>query len=135
MHYSILLPMFSHLLWVATLYAALTLLRAPRVWGISLGKNITDLFETLEPKVNANLSNQFEWPIFFHVICLLVIFTNSVTNLYWVLAWLFVAGRLVHSYVQVFTNSIRLRGVVFVINFMAVITMWCAFVYGNIGIT
>ncbi len=129
MYDSILIPMFGHLFWVATLYVALTLLRAPRVWGVDVGKNGANLSETLEPKVSANLSNQFELPIFFYVICVLVIVTGSTSYLYSGLAWLFILGRLVHSCVQIFTNNIRLRGLVFTINFIAVISMWCVFLY------
>ncbi|WP_334050470.1 MAPEG family protein [Alteromonas gracilis] len=40
------------------------------------------------------------------------------------LAWTFVIGRVLHSIVQIFTDNIRLRGVVFTINFIAVLAMW-----------
>ncbi|WP_083777363.1 MAPEG family protein [Kangiella koreensis] len=40
------------------------------------------------------------------------------------LAWIFVAGRLIHSAVQILTNNIRLRGLVYTINFLAVLAMW-----------
>ena len=34
------------------------------------------------------------------------------------------AGRVMHSGVQVLTANVRLRGVVFTINFLAVLAMW-----------
>ena len=40
------------------------------------------------------------------------------------LAWLFVAGRVLHRPVQVFTTNIRLRGLVFMVNFLAVFGLW-----------
>lgn len=40
------------------------------------------------------------------------------------LAWVFVGGRLLHSYVQITTINIRLRGVVFTVNFVAVLGLW-----------
>ena len=40
------------------------------------------------------------------------------------LAWVFVIGRVLHSLVQIFTDNIRLRGLVFTINFVAVLAMW-----------
>ena len=40
------------------------------------------------------------------------------------LAWIFVAGRVLHSAVQILTRNVRLRGVVFTINFLAVLGLW-----------
>jgi hypothetical protein len=40
------------------------------------------------------------------------------------LAWVFVGGRLLHSYVQITTTNIRLRGLVFTVNFVAVLGLW-----------
>jgi hypothetical protein len=45
-----------------------------------------------------------------------------------VLAWVFVAGRVLHSGVQVFTANVRLRGAVFTINFLAVLALWVGIV-------
>ena len=41
-----------------------------------------------------------------------------------VLAWIFVGGRLLHSAVQILTTNIRLRGLVFMVNFLAVLGLW-----------
>lgn len=92
-------------------------------------------FDKLEGKVSSNLSNQFEWPIFFYVICVLIVSTGASHFSYIWLAWLFVAGRFFHTFVQVFTSNIRLRGLVFTINFVAVLGMWCVFVQSNVSIT
>ena len=132
MSYPILIPMFVHVIWVAILYAALTLFRAPNVWGLGKNLDASGSFGNLERKVSANLSNQFEWPILFYVICLLIISTGANHFLFIWLAWLFVVGRFLHTFVQVFTGNIRLRGIVFTINFIAVLAMWCIFVQGNI---
>jgi hypothetical protein len=40
------------------------------------------------------------------------------------LAWVFIAGRVAHSGVQVFTANVRLRGLVFTVNYLAVLGMW-----------
>ena len=76
-----------------------------------------------EPRISANLSNQFEWPLFFHVACLLFLsFQGSQAAV--VLAWIFVGGRVAHGAVQILTGNIRLRGLVFTVNFLAVLGMW-----------
>jgi len=68
-------PLLSHIIWVLILYALLTVFRAPAVWNIGSGKRNNHHWQALEAKVSANLSNQFEWPIFFYVICTLLIST------------------------------------------------------------
>lgn len=42
------------------------------------------------------------------------------------LAWVFIGGRLLHSYVQIITGNVRLRGLVFTLNFLAVIGLWAS---------
>ncbi|GAA0199308.1 MAPEG family protein [Kangiella japonica] len=119
----LLYPMFTHVLWVAFLYVLLTLVRAPAVWGFIKSKK--ESWAEVEPRISANLSNQFEWPLLFYVVCVLLVSQGSVVEPAQVwLAWVFVAGRLFHSFVQILTNNIRLRGLVFTINFLAVLAMW-----------
>jgi len=125
---SILLPVFAHLIWCTVLYGFLTLVRAPTIWGVGANQDGSNPFESLQPKVSANLSNQFEWPVFFHVLCGILYSSEAQISIFILgLAWLFIAGRLVHSLVQIFGTSIRLRGIVFTINFVAVLAMWGTF--------
>lgn len=116
--------MFFHVCWVALLYVALTILRAPAIWGVGTESGFMRSLTIYEPKVSANLSNQFEWPLFFYGCGILSIGVGIQDNYINSLAWLFILGRVIHSIVQVFTNSIRLRGAVFTINFLAVFLMW-----------
>jgi hypothetical protein len=120
--------MFAHVLLAGALYTFLTIARAPAVWGIGRRKDGSNPFESIEAKISANLSNQFEWPILFYTICILLISSGKETiHVYLWLAWLFIAGRIIHSLVHIFTNNIRLRGVVFTINFLAVFMMWVVY--------
>ena len=122
---NLLTPMFMHILLCALLYVFLTLARAPSVWGIGKNKDGSNPFADIQPKVSANLSNQFEWPLFFRVVCaLLIALSEPISNSQVFLAWVFVIGRVLHSLVQIFTDNIRLRGLVFTINFVAVLAMW-----------
>ena len=120
----ILFAIFFHVCWVVFLYAVLTVLRAPTAWGVDTKSRLLGRYAVYEPKVSANLSNQFEWPMLFYTCCLLIIHSNSADAFQCFLAWVFVAGRVIHSFVQIFTNNIRLRGAVFTINFVAVLIMW-----------
>jgi len=116
-----LLPMAAHVALAALLYAALTVPRAPKVWGIGRRADGSNPFAAIEPRISANLSNQFEWPLFFHLACLLQPVPSTAAM---VLAWTFIGGRLLHSVVQIFTVNVRLRGLVFMLNFLAVLGLW-----------
>ena len=120
-----MLPMLAQLCLVSVLYVLLTIARAPGVWGIGRRADGTNPFADLEPRVSANLSNQFEWPLLFFVACLLALLDEEAGDTAFVaLAWVFVAGRCVHSCVHILTTSIRLRGLIFTINFLAVLGMF-----------
>jgi hypothetical protein len=121
---SLILPMAAHVALAVSLYVALTVARAPAIWGIGRRADGSNPWAALEPRISANLSNQFEWPLFFHVACVLLLLQGMTGPLVIALAWVFIAGRVLHSAVQIFTGNIRLRGLVFTVNFLAVLALW-----------
>ena len=121
--------MAAHIALTSLLYVLLTIARAPKVWGIGKRSDGTNPWATVEPRISANLSNQFEWPVFFYVACLLLMQSQAVTTYAVWLAWVFIFGRVVHSGVQIFTTNIRLRGLVFTINFLATLGLWVCVVF------
>jgi len=120
----LILPMAAHVAFTAFLYALLTVARAPKVWGIGRRQDGSNPWATVEPRIGANLSNQFEWPLFFYAACLLLIQTQLESSLAVLLAWVFIGGRVAHSYVQICTTNVRVRGLVFTINFLATLGLW-----------
>lgn len=125
-------PMFTHVVWAMFLYALLTVARAPSVWRIGAKEDGTNPWATVERRISANLSNQFEWPLFFYVVCLLSLHKSQTIDSVQVwLAWLFIGGRLLHSGIQILTTNVRLRGIVFTINFLAVLGMWVRLLFVN----
>jgi len=54
----------------------------------------------------------------------LLIVLNTSGALAVALAWAFVIGRVLHSLVQIPTANVRLRGLVFTVNFLAVLALW-----------
>jgi hypothetical protein len=129
----LVLPMLVHVLLVALLYALLTIARAPAIWGIGRRSDGSNPFAAFEPRISANLSNQFEWPLLFYVACILLHLLGATGDLALALAWLFVAGRLVHTCVQICTTNVRLRGAVFTVNFIAVLGMWAVILRLSVG--
>lgn len=60
-------------------------------------------------KVSNNIANQFESPVLFYVACLALFQLNAVSAGVLVLAWLYVATRLVHGFVHVRSNYVPIR--------------------------
>jgi hypothetical protein len=116
-------PMAAHVALAAFLYVLLTVARAPAVWGVGRRPDGSNPWAGAESRISANLSNQFEWPLFFHVACLILL-QFQIGSAAPTLAWIFVAGRVLHSAVQILTRDIRLRGIVFTMNFLAVLGLW-----------
>ena len=122
---ALIVPMVAHVALAALLYVLLTIARAPAVWGIGRRPDGSNPWAAYEPRISANLSNQFEWPLFFHVGCLLLLQLQPQPRPGVVLlAWIFIAGRGLHSAVQILTANVRLRGLVFTLNFLAVLGLW-----------
>jgi hypothetical protein len=122
---NLVLAMGAHVAWLTLLYATLTVARAPAIRGIGRRPDGSNPLASYEPRISADLRNQLEWPILFYVVCLLLLVdptTNHPAHPW--LAWLFILGRILHTCVQVFTANVRLRGVVFTVNFVAVLVMW-----------
>lgn len=88
--------MTAHVALAAFLYALLTLARAPSVWGDGRRADGANPWAEVEPRISANLFNQFEWPLFFHVACLILALLDPGATAI-ALAWVFVAGRVLHS--------------------------------------
>ena len=117
----ILWPVAVHLLLLLILYAWLSLVRKQ----IRDGNGDT----ALEARVSANLSNQYEAPVLWYAIVVLIWAGDLLHGLFLALAWLFVAGRIMHTLVQTMTANVIHRGLVFTVNFLAVYGMWAVFLW------
>lgn len=127
MSHPLIIPMAAHVALAALLYVVLTVARAPAIWGIGRRPDGSNPWARVEPRISANLSNQFEWPLFFYAACLILL-QSEMSRFSIVLAWIFVIGRVLHSLVQILTTNIRLRGVIFTVNFVAVLGLWATVV-------
>ena len=123
---SILWPLLAYIAWVVLLYAWLTVARAQAVKRGEVDYSSFE-FNREEPpavaRIRLNLANQFEWPVVFYALVVVLIALGKVTLFDVIAAWVFVAGRVVHSLVQTLTDNVPLRGNVFVINFLAVLAL------------
>jgi len=67
--------------------------------------------------------NQFELPVIFYVLCLMALMTRNGDLIMVVLAWIFVATRLVHAYIHITANVVLRRGGAFFAGFIVVAIM------------
>jgi len=122
----ILWPMLAHIGLIIYLYAWLTV---ARVGAVSRGEVEYSCFvlSREEPRqaarISRNLSNQFELPVIFYAVVVLLIAVGRVNTVDIVAAWVFFAGRVIHTLVQTLTENVPLRGNVFTINFLAVVVL------------
>ena len=120
----LLLPLFLHFGLVVGLYAALTWVR---LVAVRRGEAAKDDFARADgdppasARIQRNLANQFEAPVFVWIAALVLILTAHVTIWDVSAAWVFLAGRLIHTAVQCSGDNVALRGQVFTINFLALL--------------
>ena len=128
---AILWPVTLHLALVLALFVAVSVTRMRAVREGDVPGVGHFAHKGAEPEASrryaANLTNQFELPSFFYALVALLYATDSVTGIQVVLAWVFLAGRLIHAGVQTRTDNVPLRGMVFGINFLALVAMWAIF--------
>jgi hypothetical protein len=123
---SILWPMLAHIGLTFFLYAWLTFARTKAVTSgeteyacFVLGRD-----EPLHvARITRNLANQFELPAIFYALVIVLLVAGRITWIDIAAAWVFVAGRLIHTLVQTLTDNVPLRGRVFLINFLAVVVL------------
>ncbi len=120
----LLLPLFLHFGLVVGLYAALTWARLVAVRRGDAAKNDfarADGDPPLSARIQRNLANQFEAPVFVWGAALVLILVDRVTVWDVAAAWVFLTGRLIHSAVQCSGDNVALRGQVFTINFLGLL--------------
>ncbi|MGE0061201.1 MAG: MAPEG family protein [Xanthobacteraceae bacterium] len=72
-------------------------------------------------------NNQFQLPVLFYVVMTLALITKQADLLFVVLAWVFVALRVVHAFIHVTNNRVMRRGLVFGLGWLVLMAMWIVF--------
>src|SRR6266478_464727 len=128
---SILLPLFVQ---VALTFALLFWTGGARFAAVRRGDvrpRDVALREPNWPKHETQIANayhnQLELPVLFYVLTILAIVTRHADLLLVVLAWVFVASRLVHAYIHVTDNDVNRRGPAFGLGAFVLTIMWLIF--------
>ncbi len=78
-------------------------------------------------QVTNAVANQLELPLLFYVLVILALITRKADLLFVVLSWMFVAARLVHAFIHTGSNVVQVRGPVFGVGLLILLTMWIIF--------
>jgi hypothetical protein len=78
-------------------------------------------------QVSNAYSNQTELPTLFYVLTIFAYFTHRAGTVFVVLAWVFIAFRVLHAIVHVTSNNPNLRGMLFGFGSVVLAIMWAIF--------
>lgn len=122
----LVVPFIGHFVLVVVLYIWLSVLRivATRAGRTLISDYVrANADRGLAGRVQRNLQNQFEAPVFAYAALALVLFANAATSWDAVAMWIFFIGRVIHTLVQTLSENVPLRGAVFSINFVGVMML------------
>lgn len=129
---AVLAPLFAQ---VALTFAVLFWTAGLRTSELGSGAVRPDQVALREPRwskrtlqAGNSLANQFELPLLFYVLTILVWVTRHAGPVFVVLAWLFVLLRLAHAYVHVTSNVVRVRGPLFGAGAVVLAAMWVIYI-------
>jgi hypothetical protein len=115
---------FFLLFWMGRSRIALLRSGAMKVRDIALGER------TWPPRtqqvVNA-FHNQFEMPVLFYALVGLALVTRKADLAFVVMAWIYVATRLVHAYIHTTSNRVSQRFMAFLVGAVILLLMWILF--------
>jgi hypothetical protein len=73
---------------------------------------------------NRNYMNLLEMPVLFYIVCLLIYVTGGASQIMVIVAWLYVALRVVHSAIHLSYNRVIHRLIVFAASNFVLIALW-----------
>jgi hypothetical protein len=125
--YEMFWPALAHAVLVIILYALLgirrsALVKAGKIDPEQFRENRGEPAESLV--VRNSIANQFELPVLFYAVSIILFVTQADNLPAVILAWIFVASRYAHAMVHVTSNQLRYRSPLFLLGFLALLGMW-----------
>lgn len=74
-------------------------------------------------KVSNNIANQFETPMLFYILCVVLYSINAAGLAAIILAWIFALSRYAHAYVHIGSNYVPMRFRMFLVGCLVLIAM------------
>ena len=129
-------PILAHVLLIYIVYGVMG---RRRYFAVKSGEAKVGQYKvrSTEPSssvtVANNLINQFELPVLFYVLCLVLHLTNGVNYLTLALMWIFVASRYFHAWVHLTSNNLLLRSRSFFVGAVILLVAWIWFALHLLG--
>tara|TARA_B100000579_G_scaffold432597_1_gene449712 strand:- start:323 stop:763 length:441 start_codon:yes stop_codon:yes gene_type:complete len=139
MNTEIFLPIFYMLCLTTAVFLFSTLIRIKEIY-LNDSKNAISGSEHKHPPFQQgsdilknsqrNLANLFEFPIFFYLVCVIIVITDKVDESFITLAYWFFYLRLVHSIYHIFFNQLiikngfPLRSLIWAPSTIVILLMW-----------
>ena len=83
-------------------------------------------FRPVEMPAN-NLANLFEMPVLYFALVPLLLLTAQANHIQVALAWIYVAARVVHSYVHIAVKNVPVRFLAYAVSVAVLLAMWIGF--------
>jgi hypothetical protein len=84
-------------------------------------------------KIGNNVHNQFETPVLFYVLCGVATHIGATGSFMALLAWIYVATRVVHAVIHTTYNRVQHRFLPFVVGFLGLVMMWVVIVLRSVA--
>lgn len=84
-------------------------------------------------KMGNHYNNLFQMPIFFYLLVIMIYVTETVDSFFIVLAWLFVASRIAHTFIHLKRNNPLYRMQAFAAGVVVLVLMLLKFAVGIAG--
>ena len=78
----------------------------------------------ISAKKTTGVSNQFETPVVYFALIMLAMEVGATGYAMALLAWLYVATRVIHTFIHIGPNRLPVRGAVYGIGIIALFGMW-----------
>ncbi len=122
----ILWPLLAQILLTILMYGRLAIVKKREIAAGNVDLKKTALDQSAWPKsvikINNNLRNQFETPILFYILCILLWALHGVTTASFVVACAYVAARVVHAVVHTTSNFVPARFAMFTLSVLLLTT-------------
>ena len=123
----IFLPVLAQVLLTVILYLALqrAKTRAARAGEVDEARRALheDAWPDYVRQINNNIRNQFEVPVLFYVVCVVLWALQTTGIVVQLLAWAFVASRVAHAWVHTHFNIVPIRRRIFALGVLIVLAL------------
>ncbi len=73
--------------------------------------------------INSNLRNQFETPVLFYVLCIVLLALRSVSSTAIIVAFVWSGSRFLHAFVHTSSNNVKLRLPLFLVGIVSILIL------------